>query len=64
MTGGTRVKLLGILYAGPVQEQQGQIRVVPIPTINVPIIVTPTMINLGYAVRAEKLLDFEPILNG
>ena len=62
MAGGTRLKLLGILYAGPVREQEGRIKVVPIPTTNVPVPVMPTMINLGFAVRAEKLLDFEPIL--
>lgn len=64
IAGGFRLKLLGVLYAGPVRQQEGQIKVVPIPTVNVPIAVTPTMTNLGFVIRAEELLDFEPILKG
>ena len=59
---GGRLKLLGILYGGPIRQETGQIKIVPIPTTNVPVPVMPTMINLGFVVRAEKLLDFEPVL--
>jgi hypothetical protein len=62
-TSGSRTQLLGILHSGPQYPVAGEIKIVAIPTINVPISVTPLMLHLGIVVRAEKLFDFEPILH-
>jgi hypothetical protein len=59
---GNRFLLLGILYAGPQQTAIGEIQTVTIPTSVVPIARTNVMMNLGYAVKSRRLLDFKPIL--
>lgn len=56
---GHRVKLLGILYEGPLRTETGEIRVVPVPTSTKPISVSNTLFNLGYCVKATQLLFFE-----
>lgn len=59
---GTRVHLLGILYAGPQHTTEGELEIVEIPTTQTirPISRIPN--NLGLVIKAEKLLNFEPIL--
>jgi hypothetical protein len=59
---GNRIKLLGILYAGPQFTSEGQIRVVTVPTQQVAVTVSQIPCNLGICIRAERLLDFEPLL--
>ncbi|MDF2605821.1 MAG: hypothetical protein K0S34_11 [Bacillales bacterium] len=59
---GNRFLLLGILYAGPQQTAIGEIHTVDIPTSVVPIARTNIMMNLGYAVKSSRLLDFKSIL--
>lgn len=63
ITIGSRLILLGILYAGPQQTAIGEIQTVDIPTAVESIARTNVMINLGYAVKSSRLLDFKPILN-
>jgi hypothetical protein len=59
---GTRIFLLGVLYAGPQYTVEGEIKVVPIPTQMTPIPTSKIPINLGVVIKAKKLLDFKPIL--
>lgn len=59
---GNRFFLLGILYAGPQHTAIGEIRTVTIPTAITPIAQTNIMINIGYAVKSRRLLDFKKIL--
>lgn len=59
---GNRIKLLGILYAGPQFTAEGQIRVVTVPTQQVAVTVSQIPCNLGICIRADRLLDFEPML--
>lgn len=60
---GTRFMLLGVLYAGPQQTVTGEIVTVTIPTSNKrDISVSNVMINIGYAVKSRRILDFKPIL--
>jgi len=55
---GNRLALLGVLYAGPQFTSQGEvIRVVPTSTDFIAI--SQSMMNLGYVIKAEKILDFE-----
>jgi len=58
---GTRIALLGVLYAGPQFTVEGEIRVIPIPTQMEPVPVSRIPTNLGVVIKAEMLLDFEPI---
>ena len=48
---------LGILHAGPTISVDGQIVIKDIPTKAVPYAEINTMMNLGYVIRAEKVLE-------
>lgn len=61
MLGSTRIKLLGVLYAGPQLTVEGNIQVVPVPTKTIPISVSQIPTNLGLVIKAERILDFEDI---
>lgn len=52
---GTRLKLLGILYAGPVTNVKGEISLEPIPTTNIPTIQSSIMIHLGYVIKSKEI---------
>jgi len=57
--GPGRLKLLGILYAGPQHTVSGEIKIVTIPTQNVPVAISSIPNNLGIVIKATKLEDFE-----
>lgn len=57
--GGSRVKLLGVLYAGPQHTVEGEIRIVEIPTQNKPIALSTIPNNLGMVIRATELKILE-----
>jgi hypothetical protein len=59
--GTSRVKLLGVLYAGPQQTLEGEMRVVDIPTIETSVPVTHIPMNLGMVVKAHKLVELDAI---
>lgn len=54
---GARLMLLGILYAVPVRDVEGCITVSDIPRV-----VSQGMLNLGFVIKAERLLDFEALI--
>lgn len=58
----SRFYFLGILYAGPQQTAIGKIHTVTIPTAITSIAQTNIMINIGYAVKSNRLLDFKKVL--
>lgn len=62
MMGGSRVKLLGVLWGGPQYNAVGELHVVPIPTSHAEskkVALSQIPMNLGYCVRAEELRWFE-----
>jgi hypothetical protein len=59
MLGGARLKLLGILYAGPQHVADGQIAMVPIPTASKPIVLTSIPLHLGIVVKAKELMNID-----
>lgn len=59
---GTRIYLLGILYAGPQHTAEGKLEIVDIPTTQTVRSLSRIPNNLGVVIKAEKLLDFEQIL--
>ncbi|MGQ0525452.1 MAG: S1 family peptidase [Betaproteobacteria bacterium] len=56
---GSRIKLLGVLYAGPQHTVEGDIKVVTVPTVQKPIAVAMIPNNLGVVIKAEQLNAFE-----
>lgn len=59
---GSRIYLLGVLYAGPQFTSTGEITVTNIPTSNRPISVSRIPMNLGYVIKSSKILDFDNLL--
>lgn len=59
---GTRIKLLGTLYAGPQYSANGEIVTTPIPTNNRVVSKTHLMMHLGYVIQSSKLNGFESTL--
>ncbi len=60
--GTSRIKLLGVLYAGPQHTVEGEVRVVVVPTQQKAIAVAGIPNNLGIIIKAEQLLAFEGML--
>lgn len=61
--GGTRLYLLGILYAGPQLTITGDIKIVTIPDSQmVPQSVSHIPNNLGYVIRSERILELVNVI--
>jgi V8-like Glu-specific endopeptidase len=59
--GSSRIKFLGILYAGPMMAADGTIEIQTIPTTNQIKTRTKIPINLGYVIKSSNLLIFNEI---
>jgi len=59
---GSRIYLLGALYAGPQFTTEGKIVIKSIPTRQIPISRVSIPINLGYVIKSSRILDFQKIL--
>jgi V8-like Glu-specific endopeptidase len=57
--GGSRIKLLGVLYAGPQYTVEGEVRIVHVPTQQKAVIVAGIPNNLGIIIKSEQLYAFE-----
>jgi Trypsin-like peptidase domain len=53
---GSRAIFLGVLFSGPVLQQDGKIVVKNIPTNDVPVAEIMTMINLGYVIKPKEIV--------
>lgn len=60
--GGTRVKLLGVLYAGPQHKITGEIEIVTIPTIDKPVAISGIPNNIGIIIKAERLRELDKLI--
>ena len=60
---GTRIALLGTLYAGPQYTATGEIQVVQVPITTRALALSNIPTNLGFVISSSILLDFEPILS-
>ncbi len=58
---GNRILFIGILRGGIVYNEKGEIKIVTIPD-DKKSLTNKSLINLGIALRASKLLDFENII--
>jgi hypothetical protein len=61
--GKSRLKLLGVLYAGPQHTVEGDIKIVAVPTQNKPIAVASIPNNLGMIIKSRELLAFDDLLS-
>jgi len=58
----SRIKFLGILYAGPQHRVDGRVEIVPVPTSERIISVSAIPNNLGMVIKSRKILEFETLL--
>lgn len=57
--GVNRIILLGVLYAGPRYTVQGDIDIVNVPTAQRAIASSNIMLNLGFVIKGERILELE-----
>lgn len=62
--GNTRIKLLGVLYAGPQHQVDGSVEIVPIPISNQLITTSRIPNNLGMVIKSRVLNDFDLMFRG
>jgi len=62
MMGGVRVKLLGLLYAGPQHTATGEVRIVNVPTQQRAIAFSTIPNNLGLVIKAVRLREMDALL--
>lgn len=60
--GVSRIRLLGVHYAGAQHRADGTIEIVTVPTDTRPVPVTMIPNNIGVVINSERILDFEPLL--
>jgi Trypsin-like peptidase domain len=61
--GGVRIRLLGVLYAGPQHTATGEIRIVNVPTQQRALAISTIPNNLGLVVKSSYLLDFDDLVH-
>lgn len=55
----SRLALLGVLWGGPTSEANGTIVPAPIPTSQNYLTSVNVLMNLGYCIKAERLIEFD-----
>jgi hypothetical protein len=61
--GGTRIKLLGILYAGIQYSATGEIEIFDVPVTQRSVLISGIPNNLGIVIKSELLKDFDSLFN-
>lgn len=59
---GTRLLLLGILFAIPIFPAEGEINIIPVPSSMHSYVTTNIPTNLGYYIKATEILEFKRII--
>ncbi|MFZ0698999.1 MAG: serine protease [Thermoplasmata archaeon] len=62
LTIGSRAKLLGVLFQGPILSAEGRIVIKDIPTAQRATSLTEVMVHLGFIVRARELIPLGNVL--
>lgn len=62
MMGGVRVKLLGLLYAGPQHTATGEVRIVNVPTQQKAVAFSTIPNNLGLVIKAVRLREMDALI--
>jgi hypothetical protein len=60
--GSLRLKLLGVLYAGPQHTATGEVRIVNIPTQQKAVAISSIPNNLGLIIKASRLIEIDNIM--
>lgn len=57
--GATRVFLLGTLYAGPQHTTTGDVKIINVPTSQLPVAISKIPNNLGLIIKSSRILELE-----
>jgi len=60
---GSRIKLLGVLFAAPQHTATGEIVIANIPTAVKPVAISRIPNNLGLVIKASRLMEFDAVLS-
>lgn len=60
--GNNPVLFMGVLRAGPMITATGEIRIIDVPTQQIPIAQVNLMMNLGIVIKSERILEFDSVL--
>ena len=58
---GSRIKLLGVLYAGPQFTAKGTVKVVTVPTQEKMMAESKIPLNLGLVIKSQELVAFDAV---
>jgi len=58
----SRIKLLGVLYAGPVHRVDGTVEIVPVPAANQVVTRSTMPNNLGMVIKSRKLRELDELV--
>ncbi len=61
--GGLRIKLLGLLYAGPQHTASGDIEIINVPTQQRAVSISRIPNNLGLIIKASRIMEMEGVLD-
>jgi hypothetical protein len=61
--GQSRTKLLGILYGGPQYTVTGDVRIMQVPTADIPVSISRIPNNLGMVIKARELKPLDEIFS-
>ena len=59
--GRSRIILVGVLYAGPQYTATGEVKIINVPTLQVPIALSNIPNNLGYVIKSERIRELETL---
>ncbi|XQA79426.1 S1 family peptidase [Xanthomonas sacchari] len=62
IVGGSRIKLLGFLYAGPQHTASGEVRIINVPTQQRAVAFSTIPNNLGFVIKASRLREMQDAL--
>lgn len=62
IVGGSRIKLLGLLYAGPQHTASGEVRIVNVPTQQRAVAFSTIPNNLGFVIKSNRLHEMRDAL--
>lgn len=60
--GESRIRFLGVLFAAPMHTADGEIRVIDVPTQRRAVTQAQIPMNLGYVIKAERILEFDAVI--
>ena len=59
--GTTRIMLIGVLYAGPQHTATGEVKIINVPTSQIPVSISSIPNNLGIVIKSFRIKELEKL---